>query len=654
MISKMSIARQFTILAALGIALTVAGLGLTLKRSYDLAYDAKRGEIMNEAEEGAAIVRHFVRLEQSGAMTRQDAQQRAMEAVGAIRFQGVNYVALLGFDGVSLVNANKDIVGKNIMDLKDALGHPVTRAQLDVAMSGKPGFVEFNWKKLGETAPKLKMSYNIGIPEWQLDVTTGDFADDLDKMLMDGVIRLSLIFVPLFVGYLVIVYLMRRSLAKLLGSLSGTMHRLAQGDVGTEITGRGRRDEIGQMTEALVTFRQAAIDKVRLETEAAEASERADQERTAREQDRAVAAKAQGQIVTALASGLEKLSDGELTFRLADEFTSDYEKLRGDFNGAMAKLEETLQIVSGNTQSIRSGSSEITNASDDLSRRTEQQAASLEQTAAALDEITSTVRKTAESATHARQLVSAAKGDAEKSGTVVQDAMTAMDSIEQSSVQIGQIIGVIDEIAFQTNLLALNAGVEAARAGDAGRGFAVVASEVRALAQRSAAAAKEIKGLIATSTGHVTSGVKLVGETGRALARIVTQVGELNGVVAEIAASAAEQSTGLAEVNTAVNQMDQVTQQNAAMVEQTTAASHSLAQETQQLSDLVARFRLGDTVAATAQTGAPASTARPVTAAKGPVATRMPPPKASRRPAAASIGNLALKEPMSEAGWTEF
>ncbi len=325
----------------------------------------------------------------------------------------------------------------------------------------------------------------------------------------------------------------------------------------------------------------------------------------------------QAQVVAALGGGLERLRAGELTCRLETAFPADYEKLRADFNAAATELHDTLVQITSSCSALRSGSEEISRAADDLSRRTEQQAATLEETAAALDEITATVRTTSEGATHARGVVADAKTAAEHSGRVVTDAVTAMGEIERSSGEISQIIGVIDEIAFQTNLLALNAGVEAARAGDAGRGFAVVASEVRALAQRSAEAAKEIKALISTSSSQVSKGVRLVSETGEALSRIAAQVADINGVMLDIAASAQEQATGLHQVNTAVNQIDQVVQQNAAMVEQSTAASHGLADESAALSQLVARFQLAGEAQPQPQSVRPAARAeRPAVVAR--------------------------------------
>ncbi|RAK65382.1 globin-coupled sensor protein [Phenylobacterium kunshanense] len=319
-------------------------------------------------------------------------------------------------------------------------------------------------------------------------------------------------------------------------------------------------------------------------------------------------------VAATVGAGLAALAEGDLTYRLPATMPAEYGKLRDDFNGAVAQLQEVLRLVAANVEGMHAGAGEISRAADDLSRRSEQQAATLEETAAALDEVTATVTRTAEGAAQANAAVAGARSDAEQSGVVVHEAVDAMTGIEGSAREIAQIIGVIDEIAFQTNLLALNAGVEAARAGDAGKGFAVVASEVRALAQRSAEAAKEIKALISASSAQVEQGVDLVGRAGEALQRIVGQVAQINGLVAEIAASAREQSTALAEVNTAMNQMDQMTQQNAAMVEESTAASHTLAQEAAELSSLIARFRIEE-----GRTAAPAPVRAAAAARQAPV-----------------------------------
>ncbi|WP_082475728.1 methyl-accepting chemotaxis protein [Rhizobium sp. Leaf341] len=293
-----------------------------------------------------------------------------------------------------------------------------------------------------------------------------------------------------------------------------------------------------------------------------------------------------------LANGLSALSQGKLIHRISAEFTPKAAHLRTDFNETASKIHDALSSVSGATSVIRSGLSEISAGSDDLSRRTEQQAASLEETAAALDQITANVMNSSKRADEARTVAVQANSSAEKSDQVVASAVDAMHRIEQSSNEISNIIGVIDEIAFQTNLLALNAGVEAARAGEAGKGFAVVAQEVRELAQRSAKAAKEIKELIRNSAVEVQSGVKLVSETGNALKSIQAYIVTVNQHMDAIATSAREQSVGLAEVNKAVNQMDQVTQQNAAMVEESNAACATLAAEASRLGDLIAQFQL--------------------------------------------------------------
>jgi methyl-accepting chemotaxis protein len=387
-----------------------------------------------------------------------------------------------------------------------------------------------------------------------------------------------------------------------LQAMTAAMRRLAGGDNGITIPAVGQKDELGQMASAVQVFKDNAIAKLRADAEVAAAKERSEAERQAAAAQ--AVAEQQELVVQSFGVGLDRLAHGDLTYRVNDALPVEYEKLRADFNGAAGKLQDAMTVIVGNADGIRAGSREITHASDDMARRTEQQAASLEETAAALEEITATVKRTADGAKEARRVVGAAKTDAESGGQVVATAVQAMGEIEKSSAQIGNIIGVIDEIAFQTNLLALNAGVEAARAGEAGRGFAVVAQEVRALAQRSADAAKEIKALITASTEQVDAGVELVGKTGEALTRIVAQVAQINGVVAEIAASAQEQATGLEQVNSAVSQMDQATQQNAAMVEESTAASHALSREADNLTQLMGQFSVGQSSAGQTRTAA--------------------------------------------------
>ncbi|MDX2202271.1 MAG: methyl-accepting chemotaxis protein [Hyphomicrobiaceae bacterium] len=430
-------------------------------------------------------------------------------------------------------------------------------------------------------------------------------------------------------------------------SLQSAMTRLAQGDLAVDVPGATRTDELGQMAAAVAHLKQASLDKERMEKEAAEHRRQMDAERAERERERTRETEEAQATIEALAGGLAALARGDLKVRIDAPLPARVETLRKDFNNAVASLRDIMLGILDGASSIRASSGEIATGADDLSRRTEQQAASLEQSVAALGEIATTLKSSAERAAVARDVVSAARHDAEAAGKIVRSTVDAMDGIAKSSRDIGQIIGVIDEIAFQTNLLALNAGVEAARAGEAGRGFAVVASEVRALAQRSAEAAREIKTIISTSSSQVTDGVTLVDQTGEALGRILRQVNEISTVVSAIATGSQDQATGLAEISRAMNQMDEVTQKNAALVEETTAASRSLVDQMSIQLERINRFDLGM---------APSGGHRP--SPQGAEIVRMTRPAARPpAPSAARREGSALRQPLpeaAEAGWENF
>lgn len=420
---------------------------------------------------------------------------------------------------------------------------------------------------------------------------------------------------------LVLGTLIARSITRPINRIGRAMTAIAKGDLSLDVPHLDRKDELGQIALDLDGLKQKLVlaEKLREEREIQQA--------------------AQHHVVGALSVGLQSLSAGDLTRPIEEPFTPEYEALRLDYNATLERLDDIILQVVETAASIRARSDEINSASEDLSHRTENQAAALEETAAALDQLTASVRSAADGAREVETIVRQARSEAEESGTVVQGAVAAMTEIEKSSEHISQIIGVIDDIAFQTSLLALNAGVEAARAGDAGRGFAVVASEVRALAQRSSAAAKEIKTLIGASTQHVGRGVDQVGRAGKALASIVDRVAHISTLVSEIASGAGEQSTGLAEINIGVTQLDQVTQKNAAMVEEATAASNALHHEATTLGELVSTF--------TTRGGAPAPTSV-IEMRRPPAAAPVP------REASLNLARVSAAAPGGRSVWQDF
>jgi len=437
---------------------------------------------------------------------------------------------------------------------------------------------------------------------------------------------------------------MRRLIGSPLNAMTQSIGRMQAGDFETEVPHQGKGDEIGVVARALETFRGEFIAKQEESRLAEEQRQQFEAERTQNAERTVATAEGQKRAVDTVAASLEKLADGDFTTRLTD-LGPDFEKLVTDFNRMVDAVAATLSEVKTASTSVDTGSTELANSADTLAARTEQTAASLEETAAALHEMTSTVKESSDRAEEAGSIVSKTKQNAASSAMVVRDAISAMDRIQQSSAKISQIISVIDEIAFQTNLLALNAGVEAARAGEAGAGFAVVAQEVRELAQRSADAAKEISQLIGESGREVETGVKLVNQTGDSLQSIETQVNDITDRIETIISGYREQSTGLGEINTAVVSMDQATQQNAAMVEETNAACQELRAQGAQLNRIIARFRINETLSAASPAEEPAAKAP----ANGPSAQKPKPAKA-RIPAVA--GNTALATASDE--WEEF
>jgi methyl-accepting chemotaxis protein len=575
---------------------TIASLMAAIQATGDLGEDVR---ILRQSIAFSAFVQ---RKEFAG-------QERAAGAQGfsAGAFEAAVHAAFVRLGAMQ--EAQAQIFARNAMPeqaaaVETALKGPVADevARLRAVGMAAP-FDAAAVKKVSGTQWFDAATRNIDLLKTVEDRLAGDFLT-VSRAVADqarwGFWSVVLIFLAMLAVTVALAFVIAVSITRPIAGLVTTMTELAKGKSDIDVQGTARQDEIGAMAQAVVVFRDAAIAKARLEAQAAEQRARNEEERRKAAEAQARAAQEQASAVAALAAGLEKLAEGDLTVRLSEGFTAGYQRVKDDFNRTIEQLQETIAGIAGSTGEVANAAAEISTSTTDLSQRTEEQAASLEQTSASLEEISATVKQNADNARQANELAAGTRAAADRGGAVVAQVVEAMSRIAESSHKISDIIGVIDEIARQTNLLALNAAVVAARAGEAGRGFAVVASEVRSLAQRSSQAAKDINNLITHSSGRVQEGVELVNRAGGSLAEIVESIKRVADIVADIANASAEQATGLDQINKALTQMDEVTQQNSALVEENAATARTLEDQSGAVTQRLSAFRFADARAAAA------------------------------------------------------
>jgi len=597
--------RISTQLMVLVTGLMIAFAGVTfyqIQTSAAAIYQERYALLRTQVESGISIMQQYYDREKAGKLTHEEAQSQAFNELSHVRYEPDGY--FFGYDDDVVLRVHYDAakLGLSSKGKPDPKGNMYRDQIVKVAQAGG-GVVDFYGPKPQHPADAFfrKSVYTKRFAPWNIALATGVYMDDLEAQIRSTIWQTLLVGLAVFAAALGAAFYVIRGISQPLADVRGALNAVADDDVNVQIPHTGMGNEVGMMAKATQSLQEKLRERQALADLQVAQERQINAERQENIRQQQGQAEHQEQVVATIGEALEQLAKGDLTVRCSDLGTS-YAGLRNNFNEALSHLEAAMTRVNSKGTDIGVSKEEIRRASNELSQRTERQAASLEETSAALDELTVAVRQTAEGAHEASKRVETISAEASRSDGIVSEAIGAMSGIEQSSTEIGKIIGVIDEIAFQTNLLALNAGVEAARAGEAGKGFAVVAQEVRELAQRSAAAAKEIKEQIARSSTEVGHGVRLVGDAGAALKRISDQIKSANEIVSKIAHSASEQDTTLRSISSAMNQLDAATQQNAAMAEETTASAETLANDTEELLDLIRGFRIGNGRPTTQQT----------------------------------------------------
>jgi methyl-accepting chemotaxis protein len=618
------------VVAAVAGMAVIAMLGV--QRLHDVMLQDRENKTQQLVEIAYGLVAGFEAQARAGILSTEEAQRRALTALGPLRTSDEDYFWVNDMQPVMLLHPMQHLIGTDVSGITDPAGKALFVEMVDLVRNQGAGFVPYQWPKEGHDQPVPKISYVKGFTPWGWVIGTGIYIDDVDAMFEDQLVLLGGIVLVIMVGVVGLSLWISRSIVRPIREMTAAMGELAGGDLDVPVPALARTDEIGGMAKAVQVFKDSAIavkrlrqeqKQQRLESERAvaiarETAEQAIGEEVARLADAFTAGELTMRISTAgrdgiiltmtlginrLAETIEKviadldhvlsaLAEGNLTRRMTGRYHGAFERLKDHVNTTASELAEVVSRISEATTAISAAAAEVSSGSLDLAERTERQASSLEQTAASMEELSATVRTSADNAQRANARAGDAFCAAEQGSVIAGTAVEAITQIAEASRRITDIIGVIDEIAFQTNGLALNAAVEAARAGDAGKGFAVVAQEVRALAQRSAQASKQIKALILNSDDQVQNGVRLVRRAGDSLAGIVSGVQQVASLIEAIAVASGEQAATLDEINAAIIDLDEITQKNAALVEETSAVAQAMAERAGELGVLVGFFRL--------------------------------------------------------------